>query len=143
MSTTRSRKEHKLYKRYLKTTDKSVCNFCAIQTGSDQLIEQTEYFKVLQNIFPYSIWDGLSVVDHLMITPIQHTDNLGGMQPDQKTEFVDLVARYEAHGYNIYARTPASKIKSVAHQHTHLIKTEGKPKRLIFLLLKPYFRIPG
>jgi diadenosine tetraphosphate (Ap4A) HIT family hydrolase len=141
MSATRSRKEQIYYKKYLKTVDKSVCVFCEIKKGSDQLLSVTKHFKVIKNIFPYSIWDGQKVVDHLMVTPKKHTDSIKDMPDSQKVEYVNLIELYEQKGYNIYARAPVSKMKSIVHQHTHLIKTEGAHKKLIVLSTKPYLRI--
>lgn len=141
MSATRSRKEQIQYKKYLKTVNKDVCVFCDIKKGSDQLISTTKYFKVIINIFPYSVWDGQKVADHLMVTPKKHTDSLKNMPDSQKVEYVNLIEAYEKEGYNIYARAPVSKMKSIVHQHTHLIKTEGAHKKLIVLSTKPYVRI--
>jgi hypothetical protein len=141
MSATRSRKEEKKYKKHLKHFGVDACAFCPIQKDSDQFIEETAHFKVIKNIFAYSLWDGQSVTDHLMVTLKKHTDNLASMTTKEKVDYVDLIEKYEKLGYNIYARAPTSKIKSISHQHTHLIKTKGNAKRLIFLLRKPYFRI--
>jgi ATP adenylyltransferase len=141
MTATRSRKEEKVYKKYLKMTDHSICSFCPIKAGEDQFVEETKNFKIIKNIFAYSIWDGQKVVDHLMVTPKKHTDSLAAMAPAEKIEYVDIIEKYESQGYNIYSRAPASAIKSIPHQHTHLIKTEGDSKRFVFLLRKPYIRI--
>lgn len=141
MTATRSRKEEKIYKNHLKITNRDSCAFCPINEDSDQLIEETSCFKIIRNIFAYSIWDGQQVTDHLMITPKKHTDSLAGMKTNEKIEYIDLIEKYEKQGYNIYSRAPSSAIKSIIHQHTHLIKTEGKSKRFVFLLRKPYIRI--
>lgn len=141
MTATRSRKEEKDYKKYLKTINHTDCVFCVIKKGNEQLVEETKNFKVIKNIFAYSLWDGQAVTDHMMITPKKHSDSLANMRPKEKVEYVDLIEKYEKLGYNIYARAPSSVIKSVIHQHTHLIKTEGSSKRLVLLLRKPYFRI--
>jgi hypothetical protein len=37
-------------------------------------------------------------------------------------EYAQLIADFEAQGYSMYLRAPANTTKSVAHQHTHLIK---------------------
>lgn len=141
MTVSRSRKEVKTYKQYQKTIDKSICDFCAITENDVQHITITKYFKVIKNIFPYSIWDSQRVVDHLMVTPIAHTDTIKNMSDEQKIEYVDIIEGYEQQGYNIYARAPGSKMKSIVHQHTHLIKTEGDPKKFILHTMKPYVRI--
>ncbi len=139
MSATRSRKEEKDYKAYLKTLPKGVCVFC--EGLNEKLVEDGELFKVIKNIFGYSLWDGQKVVDHLMITPKEHTDSIAHFTDEMVLEMHKLLSKYESEGYNVYARAPASKIKSVAHQHTHLIKTEGLPKSLVLLSRKPYFRV--
>ena len=141
MTATRSRKEETDYKKYLKTIKHADCVFCIIEKGNDQLVEETVGFKVIKNIFGYSLWDGQRVTDHLMITPKKHSNSLANMKPNEKVEYVDLIEKYEKLGYNIYSRAPSSIIKSVVHQHTHLIKTEGRPMRLVLLLRRPYFRI--
>lgn len=138
---TRSRKQEVRYKRYLQKSDPKVCAFCNIDQSSEQYVTETKYFKVIKNIFSYSIWDGQEVEDHLMVTPKVHTDSLVGMSASQKVEWVDLLEKYERQGYNVYARAPASKIKSVIHQHTHFIKTRGAPKKFTLVLRKPYIRV--
>ncbi|HEU4913785.1 MAG TPA: hypothetical protein VFT16_00050 [Candidatus Saccharimonadales bacterium] len=139
MTATRSRDEEKRYKSYLRTLPKDICVFC---TGhNEELIEKTASFKVIRNIFGYSIWDGQKVADHLMITPKKHTDTIATFTRTMFAEFHELLSKYEAEGYNIYARAPASAVKSIAHHHTHLIKTEGAPKRFVLLSRKPYLRI--
>lgn len=141
MTAPRSRKESRKYKKYIKHTDLSVCRFCIISPNDDQYVDSTKYFNIIKNTFPYSIWDSQRVVDHLMVTPKEHTDNLGSMTADARLEYVALLEKYEKQGYNIYARAPVSIIKTIVHQHTHLIKTGGKPMRVLFLLQKPYIRL--
>lgn len=139
MTATRSRKEEVGYKRSLRSTDKTECPFC--KENDSSLIEDGKSFRVIRNIFPYSLWDGQDVEDHLMITPKKHTNSLAGLSSKEKAEYVDLISKYEALGYNLYARAPKSKIKSVVHQHTHLIKNIGETRRFVFLLRKPYIRV--
>src|SRR5687767_8201846 len=124
----RSRKEEKVYIKYLKRRRKSdaKCQFCDISDEHKPYINETKHFLVIRNLFPYSIWDGRRVTDHLMIVPKQHTETLNSLGEDAAVEYVKLVSKYEHDGYNVYARAPDSIIKSVPHQHTHLIKTTGK-----------------
>lgn len=141
MTATRSRKEEIEYKKHLSLADKSRCVFCEIDNKSDQFVRETKSFKVIRNIFAYSIWDNQSVADHLMVVPKKHTDSLSNMGNSQKIEYVDLLEFYEGQEYNIYARAPSSKIKSIVHQHTHLIKPKGYKKKFLLLLRKPYVRL--
>lgn len=141
MSVQRSRREYLVYKRYLEGVDKNACIFCDVIKEGKQVSEKTKHFNIIRNIFPYSIWDAQTVDDHLMIVPTKHSDNLSSTTSAEKVEYVDLVSKYEKRGYNIYARAPQSKIKSIPHQHTHLIKTKGDHKKMFFLIYKPYLRI--
>ncbi|HET7529271.1 MAG TPA: HIT family protein [Candidatus Saccharimonadales bacterium] len=143
MSVYRSRKENNIYNRYRDQNNKNGCQFCEIGEGDKQYVAESKSFKVIRNIFAYSVWDGQRVTDHLMIVPKKHIDNLGSLTPAQSSEFLKLIDKYESQGYNIYARAPASKIKTVVHQHTHLIKSEGEHLNLLFVMHKPfYLRIP-
>lgn len=138
---TRSRKEEKAYKAYQKTQS-SDCVFCAITKKDPQFVDHTRSFKIIRNIFAYSIWDNQKVVDHLMVVPKKHIDSLDQLSDAAAGEFLKTISAYERQGYNVYARSPGSRMKSVIHQHTHLIKTAGRPKNVFFLIRKPfYFRI--
>jgi len=137
MSATRSRQEEKNYKHYLKNLDPALCVFC--KPEGEKLLQKEKYFKVIRNLFAYSIWDGQHVDDHLLIVPIKHIDSVAHFTDKMIVEYHKLLSQYEQKGYNTYARAPQSKIKSIPHQHTHLIKTSGDSKKLIFLLRKPYY----
>lgn len=52
-----------------------------------------------------------------------------------------IYATYEAKGYNLYARGTGSRLRSVHHQHTHLIKIGSKGARAGFYARKPYINI--
>lgn len=76
---------------------------------------------VLDNIFPYDMWDRFEVEDHAMIIPIRHTLQLGDLTRDERLEWMDTIASYEARGYSNYTRSPENKSKSIPHLHTHVI----------------------
>ena len=141
MTAPRSRKETKLYDKYQLTVDKTRCSFCHLKENGDQVVEETDSFLVVRNLFPYSIWDGQEVVDHLLVVPTLHTDTLSKLPPAAAAEFLQIIGRYESQSYNVYTRAPGSHMKSIVHQHTHLIKTVGLPKKFVFLLRKPYIRV--
>ncbi len=141
MTAPRSRKENTTYNRYQAKQQGSLCVFCEINKKSPQFVTEGKYFKVIRNIFAYSLWDSQDVNDHLMLVPKKHVDSLAKLPSAAATEYVKLISDYEQKGYNIYARAPVSVIKTVVHQHTHFIKTSGAPKRFVFLLRKPYVRL--
>lgn len=137
MTAYRSRKELLRYQAHRKQVDPSVCEFCT--PPKEQVLATTNHFRIIRNRFPYSIWDGQTVVDHLMIVPKEHTDTLASFKSGMLIDFFDIIKMYETQGYNVHARAPSSKIKTVVHQHTHLIKTKGHPKRLMFLIRRPFY----
>jgi ATP adenylyltransferase len=138
----RNHKNQKLYAAHTKKArTSSTCQFCALQKGDDEVVEVHKHFKILRNIFPYNNWDARGVSDHLMIVPLQHTENLSTLGDAAAVEFVKLLSAYEQDGYNIYARSPKSLMKSVPHQHTHLIKNDGKRHKAVIHFEKPYISI--
>lgn len=138
----RKRKSQKMYATHTKNARASgECQFCLLDESSDQVVKIYKHFKVIKNIFPYDNWDARNVTDHLMITPIVHTETLSSLGNDAAIEFVKVMSSYEAKGYDVYARSPHSTIKSVPHQHTHLIKTSGKAHKMIVHFTKPYISI--
>lgn len=139
---TRSSKEWRSYKKERRSfKGKRNCVFCEIDSSSNEFISETKHFKIIINKFPYSLWDDQTVDDHLMIVPKQHTDTLSDLTPIEAQEYVQLISSYEKDGYNVWARAPQSTIKSVIHQHTHLIKPGKRTMKVLFYIRKPYFRL--
>ncbi|TAL14735.1 hypothetical protein EPN95_01970 [Patescibacteria group bacterium] len=137
----RSSKLERAYREHMKHIDSSVCTFCKIDKGHKQFVEGTKYFKVIKNQFPYSLWDAQGVSDHLMIVPREHIRSLAELDDKAKVEYVNILQKYEKRGYNIYARAPQSVMKSIVHQHTHLIKPDGPVKKFVLTVRKPLIRI--
>lgn len=142
MTAIRSRRETKIYEQQLKTRSPASCPFCTIQDqdSGKQVVAATKSFSIIKNIFPYSLWDSQGVADHLMIVPKKHIVTLSKLTDSEALEYAKLLIKYEEQGYNVYSRAPGSVLKSVLHQHTHLIRPKGNPRKLVFLLRKPYIR---
>lgn len=117
------------------------CILCEVNEADQSFVSKATYFKIVRNRFPYAIWDYQRVADHLMLVPLKHTDNLAALSKEARLEFVDLISKYESIGHHIYARATHSDTKSIAHQHTHLIKGHGPTSKIAFYLLKPYVSI--
>ncbi len=141
MTAPRSTKLEHTYqrRRRLERASDNECPFCSLDQHSEQFIEETPSFLVIRNIAPYSVWDGQGVSDHLMIVPKLHTDKLGDLDDKAAIEYLRLVDAYEGRGYNLFARAPRSKNKSVVHQHTHLILPNDKHTRFFFYVRKPFY----
>lgn len=136
----RSRKIVKQYdpqieRRKLQTGSEE-CPFCDL-TEEVKLIS-TGNVSLVANKYAYQYWDFMKVTDHLLLIPNRHVESMGEFTPEEKQEAIDIIADYELKGYNIYARSTISTIKSVPHQHTHLIKTDNIRAKFLFYLAKPY-----
>ncbi len=120
----RSKRAEAIYRKHLsrKNTAPNECDFCKIDKTNEQFMRETSSFKVIKNIFPYEIWDHQIVLDHLMIVPKKHMDTLAHISNKAAGEYIGLVTAYEKRGYCIFARAAGSVMKSIPHQHTHLIK---------------------
>jgi diadenosine tetraphosphate (Ap4A) HIT family hydrolase len=140
MSSYRTKHGEKLYQQYL-SENPDGCDFCRISEGDAQFVTATRSFKVIHNRFPYAEWDGQKVTDHLMVVPKAHIDSLVHFTPQQASEYLTLIGTYEANGYHVYARAVKSAVRSIAHQHTHLIQGASKPRWFMLYLNKPYILI--
>ena len=140
MTAQRSRKQAVAYLKY-STGIRKDCVFCEISHESEQQLSESKYFRVIHNIFPYTVWDNQSVEDHLMLIPKMHTETLADLPASAALEFVKLISQYESAGYGIWARPPKSTAKSVPHQHTHLIKLSNKQIKGVVFITKPHLRL--
>jgi diadenosine tetraphosphate (Ap4A) HIT family hydrolase len=121
----RSAAHTEAYQEYLRSLDQHKdCPFCSIRTGSSHYINETDNFWIIRNRFPYEVWEGQSVLSHLMIVPKNHLLSLKHLSESESKEFILLMADYEHSGYNVYARTASSRTRSIEHQHTHLIQLQ-------------------
>ncbi len=141
MLATRNRKQIKKYKKYSKDLPVGSCQFCEIDQKDSQFVTETKSFKIIRNIFPYNYWDLHRVEDHLMIVPKKHTDTLNDLNAQEAVEYVNVIGSYESRGYNVYSRAPLAGMKTVVHQHTHLIKLAGRPKRLLIYTKNKFLRM--
>ena len=136
----RSVVKEKKYRQHKKAHKSVVCNFCnLVESDDNQIIEQTKHHTIIKNQFSYDLWDGCGVTEHLLIIPKRHVTSLAELYKDELADYLNQVVRFEAKNYSVYARAPGNGTKSVAHQHTHLIKIDNKPRKFLVYLSKPYF----
>lgn len=135
---TRTRAVQKRYMAYIDAKSDTKCDFCAFQSGQDQVIAEYNRFFVVKNLFSYDIWDGVDVIDHIMVVPKRHIDSVGHFKADESKEYMAILADYESQNYSFYARAPKNIAKSVVHQHTHLIKLGTKYQKALVYVRKPH-----
>lgn len=141
---TRRPKNEKQYIKYRQSQpkQKDICVFCeSIEQQGGQILDDRKHCVIMENKFSYDIWDGCGVNEHIMIVPKSHVVSLGDLSPEEKIDYMNVLSEYESRGYSIYARAPENKTKTIAHQHTHLIKTDNKRKKWFFYIRKPHIMV--
>lgn len=131
----RNRSEELKYRHYLRDIKGSEggCVFCDYTNERSSIIKEYNSFAVILNLFPYTLWDSCRVVEHYMIIPKRHIDSIAKFKEEEIVEYHSISSFYESRGYDVYSRGSSSNMKSIPHQHTHLIKTNGvKIKGLIY-----------
>ncbi len=93
---------------------------------------------IVENRFPYDIFEGGPVKKHYMLIPNEHRESMAQFTEAEQLEYLALLAKYELDGFNSYTRAVSSKTRSVAHYHTHLLYTPGGRVRAFFFWEKPY-----
>lgn len=120
--------EHqKAYLDYLARTKGQGCPFCGPADETRKVRYESTHMLVIQNIFPFDIWEGYRVAEHLLVIPRRHADTLQKLNDAERKDIIDIYATYEAAGYNLYSRAPQSGSRAYPHLHTHLIKLSGEP----------------
>ena len=130
---------YKRYKQGLRPT--TICPFCDPAEIDYRLQEQTEHAYIMPNKVVYDVWEHHRVLDHLLLIPKRHVGVMNELNDAELLDIARLMAKYEAAGYSVYARSNINPRRSVKHQHTHLIKIAAKHPRLSFYLRKPYILI--
>jgi diadenosine tetraphosphate (Ap4A) HIT family hydrolase len=89
---------------------------------------------------PYDVFEGRKVLDHLMVIPRRHVESIADFTPEEMLDTMHVIAEYERQGYNAYIRGVGS-VRSVRHQHTHLIKIQNEKMKFVLFLRWPYLVI--
>ena len=134
------RSTRKRYRKLKAANKKLTCTFCE-NVPAEKILHKTKHNMIIANRIPYDLWEHHHVTEHLMVLPIRHLHTLAEFSDEELLDHARILAEYEANGYNIYARSVDSTVRSVSHQHTHLIKLSPKFARAGFYTRKPYLHI--
>ena len=132
----RNRRYQRAYNKFRTRQPTGKCQFCSIiedEVHEQKVVREHQLFWTIEAKFPYYIWDGTKAGEHLLLVPKRHIVSIAEFTPDERLEFVDLLAEYETRGYSVYARSATNKHKSIPHQHTHLIEVGKEIKTQFYL----------
>ena len=113
----------KKYEKYVKNKkyEGEDYNFYDRAMHDNSVVESFKHFVLVENLFPYQIWEGFEVENHLLLIPKKFTDTISNFSQAEREEYFKILSKYEAQGFSIYARAAQNVRKTVKHQHTHLI----------------------
>lgn len=99
------------------------CPFDELSPEDENIMSEEATALALRNRFPYDVYDGQKVVDHLLVIPKRHVRALGELSLREKDDYWALLTKYEELGYSSMTRSPANYARSVlGHVHTHQFK---------------------
>ena len=126
----------------LNRSDKDVvdCGFCT-SARNEQVIAENDTIFIVANRVSYDVFEGYRVLEHLLAIPKAHRTSLNDFTDAERLDMMRLVGQYEAEGYNVYSRGVNTAARSVAHQHTHLIKLSRQASSFMLFTKKPYLLI--
>lgn len=139
-------RSRKLHRANLKATKTDACAFCHLNDATinpvkRRIIRQTEHAVVVDNIFPYRIWEMHNVVEHFMVLPKRHVTSMDQLTLAERLDIMDLFCTFEAIGYSVYLRAPQNARRTVSHIHAHLIKIDAQKPKVGLYLKRPYVHI--
>lgn len=110
------RSTRKKYEAKSPQTVKKMCPSCGPQTlqNSQRFQESLHYKKHRQIRF----MELHNVVEHLLLVPKKHTENLKALGDKERLEMMSIIAEYESEGHNIYARGVENERRSIVHLHS-------------------------
>ena len=120
------------------------CTFChEFKAKKDNIVFENDTMFIIPNRVSYDMFEGQRVTDHYMVIPKRHVETLKDFTEQEKLDQMNVMADYEAQGYDIYARGVGNVARTVKHQHTHMIKGDNRSKwpRFMLFIGKPYWLI--
>ncbi len=130
----------KTLQQYLSHQEQKDCPFCRPETV-ERAVFSDDFVYVVPNITFYDLWEMHDVEEHVMIIPKRHVETLKDLTDEEQLAIMHIAADYESQGYCVYARGVGFSERSVAHQHTHLIKAANTRARFSLYIKKPYVLI--
>lgn len=135
-----TRKHYERHNQADRAANAAPCTFCTDETWA-KILDQNDTMFIVANRVAYDVFEGKGVMDHLLLIPKRHVESLDELTDAERLDSMALMGQYERQGYCVYARGVGSSTRSVAHQHTHLIRQEDRQARAMLYLKRPYLVI--
>ena len=97
------------------------CPLC--ETDNRVIIQEFDTVHVIENDYPYDIYDNLPVQRHLMLIPKRHLHSYSEFNDAERHDYWEALRQYSDDGFNSMTRSVGNRHRSVpGHLHTHLMR---------------------
>ncbi len=98
-----------------------VCALCD-KDGTRISVEELGPVRVIKNDYPYEVYTGLPVREHLLIITQRHISLLGQLSNVEAEKYWTACTEYSDKGYTIVTQAAHNSLRSIPdHIHSHLI----------------------
>lgn len=102
--------------------DDAPCPLCR-DHGQQKVIQDFSTMMVVENDFPYNVYDGLPIVKHYMLIPKRHIATFNEFTTEEQGDYWRGYCELSAQGFGTMTQAPTSQYRSVpSHIHTHLLQ---------------------
>ncbi|MEO7904492.1 MAG: hypothetical protein ABIR91_01715 [Candidatus Saccharimonadales bacterium] len=96
------------------------CPLC-IEGSVRVIVDHFGTMCVIENDFPYSVFDGVRLQRHLMLIPVRHIALFEDFNEQEQRDYWRALTEYTSEGYNTMTRSTRNFARSVPdHLHTHM-----------------------
>lgn len=118
--TYRSPEAYDTYNKYLQLAGTG--STCALCEDTRIVVEEKGPIRVIKNDYPYAVFQGLPVEDHLMVVTRRHVSELSDLTYEEAAIYWRFCAEFSKRSYSLFTQAATKSQRSIpGHVHTHLI----------------------
>jgi len=102
-----------------KYKEKGICPFCSKGIKDQEIIKEGDCFYVIYNKFPYKLYRGKEIKQHLLLIPKDHVEDTKELSIEKHVSLIEEWKKMKP-DETIY-RKKGDEEKSIPHAHIHLI----------------------
>jgi hypothetical protein len=128
--TYRSAEVYAAYSRQIKLSDsKGPEADCALCDEARVVVNEQGPVRVIQNDFPYAVYQGLPVKEHMMAVTARHVSDLADLTAEEAAVYWRVCAEYNKRSYTLFTQAATKSQRSIpGHIHTHMILCDDPVK---------------
>jgi hypothetical protein len=125
--TYRSPKMHAAYLKQMEQTRQNAASTaCALCDKGRTVVQEHGPIRVIKNDYPYAVFQGMPVREHLMVITARHVGGLSELTYEEAAVYWRICAEYSGRDYTLFTQAATKSQRSIpGHIHTHLILCGG------------------